>query len=456
MLDDAIREFLAARRGEHLARLKEFIRFPSVSAQSDHQGDCLACARWLAERLGGAGLTAEVDESPGRPVVLAAGEQRPDRPTLLVYGHYDVQPPDPLELWDSPPFEPTERDGDLVGRGASDDKGPLLTWLAAAEAYHNVAGEAPVNLKVLVEGEEELGSPTLAAFIQSNAERLRCHHAAISDTAFHADGVPSITYGLRGLMYVEVTLAGPGRDLHSGLYGGVAVNPISALATLLGGLHDENGRVTIPGFYDAVEPITPSEHVAFERLAFDEDALKADLGTDALAGEKRYTPLERLWARPALDVNGIWGGYAGEGPKTVIPAIAGAKLSARLVCSQSSDAVIAGLREYLQAHRPPGTRVDMKVLSAEEPWLVHPGSPALVAARAAMAEAFEADCALIRCGASVPVTSQLQAHLGVDALMMGYGLPDDRVHSPNEKFRIEHLYRGALASASLMARLAEL
>ncbi len=456
MLDDAIREFLAAHRDEHLARLAECIRFPSVSAQSVHQGDCLACARWLAEQLARAGLTAEVDESPGKPVVLAAGEQKPDRPTLLVYGHYDVQPAEPMELWDSPPFEPTERGGDLVGRGTSDDKGPLLTWLDAAEAYHNVAGGPPVNLKFLVEGEEELGSPTLADYIRRNAERLRCDYAAISDTAFHADGVPSITYGLRGLMYVEVTLSGPGRDLHSGLYGGVAVNPISALATLLAGLHDENGRVMIPGFYDAVEPITPAEHAAWEPLAFDEAELKADLGTDALAGEPRYTPLERLWARPALDVNGIWGGYTGEGPKTVIPARASAKLSARLVCNQRPEAVIAALDEYLRSHCPPGTRVEMKVLSSENPWLIRPDSPALAAAQAAMAEAFEADCALIRCGASVPVTSQIQAHLGVDALMMGYALPDDRVHSPNEKFRIDHFHRGALASASLMSRLAGL
>ena len=453
MLDPAVRSHIDAHHAEYLAELKEFLRFESVSAQSSHHDDCLACAQWLADRLRAMGLTAEVDQTASKPAVLAHGEQRPDRATLLVYGHYDVQPPDPLDGWDTLPFDPTELDDDLVARGASDDKGPLLCWIKAAQAHQDVTGEMPVNLKVFVEGEEEIGSPTLGRFIQANADKLRCDHVVVSDTAFHADGVPSITYGLRGLTYVEVTLTGPNRDLHSGIYGGAVTNPLNALAGLVAGLHDDAGRVTLKGFYDDVVPLAPGERAAWDALGGDDKDMMKDLGVDGLAGEAGYTTLQRTWARPALDCNGIWGGYMDEGAKTVIPSWAKTKLSVRLVCNQRPESVCDALREYLQANRPAGTTVNMEVLSAEEPWLMSPDAPQLATARSAMEEAFEHECTLIRCGASVPATVRFQKHLGVDPLMMGFSLPDDRVHSPNEKFRIDHFWRGIIAAAALMGNL---
>ncbi len=453
MLNDAIKAYLADHAAEHLGRLKELLRFRSISAQSDHQGDCEACAQWLAEQFRGIGLEAEIENALGKPAVLAFSDQRPDRPTLLIYGHYDVQPADPLELWDSDPFEPTQRDGDLVARGVSDDKGPVMTWIAAAEAWRAVEGDFPVNLKFFIEGEEEVGSPKLEPFIADSAEKLACDYIAISDTCFFADGCPSITYGLRGLVFLEVKLSGPGRDLHSGLYGGIEINPLDALARLIAGLHDDDGHVTCPGFYDNVLPATDAERIAWEGLPFDEAAARADMGQSVLGGESGYAPLERLWSRPVLGCNGIWGGYTGEGPKTVVPAEAHAKLSARLVGNQDSHAVAAALTAYFQNNRPAGTKVAVTELSCEQPWLMPPDSPALVMARDAMAEAFEAPCTLIRCGASVPVTVLFHKHLGVHPLMMGYALPDDRVHSPNEKWRLDHFYRGIIASAALIDRL---
>lgn len=455
MLSSAIREYLQANQPRHLAELKEFIRFPSISAQSVHHADCLACAEWLAGQFRTLGLTAEIDLGPAKPIVLAQTEQRPGLPTLLVYGHYDVQPADPMDLWKSPPFEPIEQSGNLLARGASDDKGQVYTWLKAVEAFKAVEGEVPVNLKFFIEGEEEVGSPTLAPFVAGNAQRLACDYVAISDTNFYDENTPSVCYGLRGLVYVEVTLTGPSMDLHSGLYGGAITNPVNALARLIADMHDQEGRVTIPGFYEPVTPLSPQEREAWRKLNFDDAAFMAEMGVDGLTGEAGYSTLERIWGRPTLDCNGIWGGYVGQGPKTVLPAWAKAKISTRLVPNQTPPAVAAGLEKYLHAHRPPGTRVEMAVLSTDEPWLMPPDSPALWAGLEAMSEAFGKPCNLIRGGGSVPITHLFQKHLGVNALMMGYGLPDDRVHSPNEKFRLEHYYRGILAGAALMRNLAK-
>ncbi len=455
MSDQAIRAYVDDNRDDHLDLLIEFLRFQSISAQSYHHQDCRDCAEWLARQFALLEMDAHVESSLGKPAVVAAGDQRPDRPTLLVYGHYDVQPPEPLELWRTPPFEPTVRDGDLIARGASDDKGPLLTWLLAAEAYRATGEELPVNLKFLIEGEEETGSDSLGAFIQSNADRLACDYAAISDTSFYADGVPSVTYGLRGVTYLQVTLTGPSHDLHSGLYGGIVVNPLSAMAKLIAGLHDASGRVAVDGFYDDVLPPTDGERAIWAELNVDEKTWMTEMGVDALGGIKDIAALDRLWAMPALDCHGIWGGYTGEGVKTVIPAWAKAKLSVRTVRNQSPQNISGMLTEYFRSHCPAGTRVEVEVFCQDEPWLIDPESPALAAAREAMAEAFAQPCALIRCGASVPVTVDIHNHLGVDALMMGYALPDDRVHSPNEKFRIDHLHKGIVAGAALMRKLGQ-
>ncbi|NQU76162.1 MAG: dipeptidase [Planctomycetes bacterium] len=457
MLDPAVLSYIDSYRPRHLAQLKEFLRFPSISAQPDHHDDCLACANWLMERLQALGLRAECDLTLTKPLVLAESPQQAGRATLLIYGHYDVQPPEPLDLWSSPPFEPTERDGDLIARGASDDKGPLLSWLNAAEAMRAVAGDFPVNLKFLIEGSEEIGSPKVGVFVANNVDRLRCDCIAISDSSFFADGVPSITYGLRGLLYVELTLTGPNRDVHSGQYGGAIVNPLNALAGLIAGLHDEDGRVTLPGFYDDVLPPSDRENQAWRALGREdqERRILADLGVADLAGESGYSTLERLWARPALDCNGLWGGYMGEGPKTVIPSFAKAKLSARLVCNQDAGKTLAGLRAYFQTNCPRGARVELTAHSTVNPWLMPIDSPALALAVSAMEEAFGRSCVLVRGGASVPVTRMFHDHLGVDPLMMGYALPDDRVHSPNEKFRIDHFHRGIVAGAALMSNLAQ-
>jgi len=455
MLNETVRSHLDAHRDENLAALTELLRFESISAQPDHHDDCVGCAHWLARRLEALGLKSQILPGTAKPLLVATGEQRPDRPTLLIYGHYDVQPPEPLKLWTTPPFEPTVRDGDLYARGASDDKGPLMAWIAAAEAYRAVGEQWPVNLKFCIEGEEEIGSPTLEDVIAAHAELLRCDHIAISDTAFFAAGIPSITTALRGLAAVEVTLTGPSHDLHSGLYGGIAPNPLHALAALVAGLHDSSGRVTLEGFYDDVVELTDTQREQWRTLNFDEAALAAEIGVDRLTGEAGYTALERNWARPALDCNGLWGGYCGDGPKTVIASWAKAKLSVRLVPRQDPRAVNESLDRYFQKNRPAGTRVELTVQEGAAPWLLADDAADLPAARAAMTEAFGAPCALIGCGASVPITVAFKRCLGIDPLMMGYALPGDRVHSPNERFRLANFFAGAVASAALMANLAE-
>lgn len=454
MLDQTVRRYLDANRQRHLDELVELVAFPSISAQADRHGDCLACAEWLAGKLRALGLAAEVNTEPSKPMVLAFSEHRPGRPTLLVYGHYDVQPADPLEQWDSPPFQAEQREGVLYGRGVSDDKGQVYAWIKAAEAWKAAAGDFPVNLKFLIEGEEEVSSPTLEPFVRGNVDRLRCDHVAISDSGLYDERTPALLYGVRGIVYVEVTLTGPSHDLHSGKYGGAVANPLNALAKLIADLHDEQGRVTLPGFYDDVLAIAPSEHVAWESLGYSDEQLKAEVGADALAGEEGFMSLERMWGRPTLDCNGLWGGYTGQGPKTVLPSWAKAKISCRLVCRQKPDQIAAALREHFETRCPPGTRGEVTVMSAEQPWQMPPDSPALAAAKSALTEAFGAPAVLIRSGGSIPITAMVQRHLGVDPLMMGFGLPDDRAHSPNERMKIDHYCRGIVAAAALMANLA--
>ena len=454
MLPEAVTTYLADRQDEHLAQLFELIRFPSVSSQSARDADSLACVRWIASRLDGLGFTTELRPWRSHPILLArsTAPAATDR-TLLIYAHYDVQPAEPLDLWTSPPFAPAVRDGYIYGRGASDDKGPLMAHLAAVEA-HLATGQLPVNVAFFIEGEEEIGSPDLERFVTESAADLAADVAVISDSEFFAAGVPSITYGLRGLVYLELTLTGPAGDLHSGLHGGAVVNPLNALAAMIAGLHDADGRVTLAGYYDDVVATTDAERAAWAALPFDEAAYAASLGTVPAGGERGLSVLERRWARPTLDCNGIVGGYGGEGSKTVIPATATAKISMRLVPHQRPEKVLASFRQYVADRTPPGIRAAARVSAEARPVLVGPDTPPVGAARDALAEAFGAQAALVRNGASVPVTELIQRVLGIDPILMGLGLPDDNLHAPNERFGLAQFHRGAIAAAALMHNLA--
>jgi len=448
MLAETVTEYLRANRERHLAELFELLRFPSV-ANSEPQA-CRQAADWLVDRLRKLGLEARAVAMPGRPNVLASLDVGADAPTLLIYGHYDVQPPDPLAEWDSEPFEPCVRDGAIYARGASDDKGQLYAHVMAVEALAQ-AGTVPVNLRLLLEGEEEVGSPNMEPFLAAHADELSADAAVISDSEFFAANLPSITYSLRGLAYVEVTFRGPAADIHSGLNGGAVTNPVNALARLVAGMHDSNGRVTLPGFYDDVLDVTDDERTRWEALPFDEAGYARDLGVEALGGgEAGLSVLERRWARPTLDANGIVGGYTGLGAKTIIPAEASVKISMRLVANQDPGKIVEGFRQYVAANSPPGIRAEVKVSAGARPVMLSARSPAMEAGRSAMAEAFGTDAAMIRCGASVPITELFQRLLGLDAVLMGFGLPGDNLHSPNEHYRLDQFYRGAVASAAMM------
>lgn len=454
MLPPEVANYLESNRQPMLEKLFELLRIPSVTNNDDPY--CQEAAEWLAAHLKKLGLHAEVFPTSGKPNVLAEWHVSDEAPTLLIYGHYDVQPPDPLKLWESPPFEPQVRDGWIYARGANDDKGQLFTHLMAIEAWQHAGGGVPINLKVFFEGEEEGGSPNLEPFLLAHKDRLSADAAVISDSAFFADGIASITYALRGLVYVEITLHGPNRDVHSGLYGGVLANPLNALTKIVAGMTDESGRITLPGFYDDVLELTEEEHQSWEHLPVDEREWMKDLGVSALSGgEKGFSVLERNWARPTLDVNGIVGGYTKKGSKTIIPAKAHVKISTRLVPNQNPDKIVESFRKYLTEHTPAGMRAEFQIHSEARPVLLETHSPAMQAATDAITEAFGQAPAFIRCGASVPVTELIQRLLGLDAVLMGFGLPEDRLHSPNERFRLDQLYRGAAASAAFMWNLSK-
>ncbi len=451
----AVRAYLEANRQRHLEALKALLRIPSIANVND--GACERAAQWCRDHLAAIGFAAEVVQAGGKPNVIAERIVDPTRPTVLVYGHYDVQPPDPLGPWRSDPFEPTVRDGRLYARGANDDKGQLMAQLCALEAWIAAAGELPCNVKVFVEGEEEIGSPHIEPFLAAHAHRLSADTVVISDSEFFAPGVPSITYALRGLAYFEITLHGPAADIHSGIHGGAVRNPVNALARLVAGMHDDTGRVMIPGFYDDVVPLMDEERDAWETLPFDEAAYAWSLGVEGLSGgEAGYSPLERRWARPTLDCNGIVGGYIEAGSKTIIPASAHVKVSCRLVARQDPRRIIDGVRAYVAANVPPGIRHEIAVHAEARPVLVPRQAPSVQAGVAALREAFGGEPVLIRCGASVPITEQFQRLLQVDPVLMGFGLPDDNLHSPNEKFDLGQFYNGAVAAAAFLPHFAEI
>ncbi len=432
------------------------LRIPSVSADPAHKDDCRRAAEWTRKKLESMGLTARIYETPGHPLVYGEWLKASGKPTVLFYGHYDVQPPDPLELWTSPPFEPTVRNGSVYARGSADDKGQFLADILGIEAWLQANGSLPVNVKVLIEGEEEVTSHNLENFIKGNKELLSCDQIVVSDTAQFAKGFPAICYGLRGICYMEVFLRGPKMDLHSGEYGGTVTNPANALAQMIAKLHDPaTGKVAIPGFYDDVVELSPSERAEFEKLPFNEAEYRKHLDVDATPGENGYSILERKGARPTLDVNGMKAGYIGPGAKTVIGAEASAKISMRLVPNQEPAKIRAAFESFVKSITPPGVQVRFENHGLARPVVVPTDSPALAKARAAMEKAFGAKTVLMRSGGSIPVVETFKNVLGISSLLVGYGLPDDALHSPNEKFSLEDYQRGIKTAAYLLDELSK-
>ena len=451
----AVQDFLSKNADRYVDDLKELLRIPSISADSKYKGDVRKAGEWVHQKLAAAGLEAKLEETPGHPIVYAEWTKKPGRSTVMVYGHYDVQPPDPLNEWTTPPFEPTVRDGKLYARGATDDKGQMLTHALSVEAWLKAVGELPVNVKFVIEGEEEVGSNNLENFLEANRDRLKSDVAVISDTSQYAPGIPAVTYGLRGIIAAQVTFHGPKQDLHSGVFGGSIANPVNALAAVVGKLHDEEGRVQIPGFYDDVAELTAAERKEWAQLPFEEKAYLASLGTDAAWGEKGFTTLERRWARPTCDINGITGGYQGEGPKTIIPAKATAKITCRLVPSQDPEKVVAALRKFFETHKRPGIRMEFQEYHGAPATVCDLNSPWMAAARDAIAAGFEKPPVMIREGGTIPVVGTFKKVLGVDTLLLGWGQNTDNLHGPNEHFSLDDFQRGIRSSAHLWAALAE-
>ena len=443
------------------ARWFDLLRIPSVSAQPQHAPDCATAAEWVRAMLEGMGFTARLVATPGHPVVLGhhPGTGANGKPRVLYYGHYDVQPAEPLDLWRSGPFDPVLSEGPhgprVTARGAVDDKGQVMMWLEALRAWHEVAGGPPMPVTVVIEGEEEVGSVNLEAFLAEHAAELAADIAIISDTGMWDIDTPALTTRLRGLVYVEITLHAAARDLHSGLFGGSALNPINALTRILGALHDSDGRVQVPGFYDGVQDVPAEQAAAWRALGFDEAAALRGIGLSAPAGERGRPALERLWARPTADINGIWGGYTGAGSKTVIAAHASAKVSFRLVRGMDPAQVLAGFQRFVAERLPTDARVEYQLFGSAPGVEIASDSRWVRAALSALADEYGRPAVLVGSGGSIPVVESMRRLLGLDSLLMGFGLADDQVHSPNEKFEWRCYYHGLRSHARLLARLAE-
>lgn len=461
-MDHAIQTYLQEAQPRQLAELTEWLQIPSISTISAHKADMLQAAQWLVENMQQSGLEhIEIIETAGHPLVYAdwlhAGD---DKPTVLIYGHYDVQPVDPLELWQTPPFEPTVRRGldgdDLFARGASDDKGQTFIHVKAVEALLQTTGSLPVNVKFLVEGEEEAGGQAIAAYVPMHTEKLAADACLISDTGILSPIQPVLTYGLRGGWSCEITVTGPAHDLHSGMFGGPTHNPNQALCELLAALHDQDGRVTVPGFYDNVRELSAEERALLARVPYDEERLLADSGAPAVYGEPDYSVVERIGARPTLEINGIWGGFITEGFKTVIPSQAHAKVSCRLVPDQDPARIGRLVEEYLQTIAPPTIRVEVRPRGSGSPAYVAPlDAPAIRAAAQAYQEIFGMEVVFKREGGGIPVATVFQAALDIPIVLMGFGLPDDNLHAPNEKMHLPNFYKGIQTSIAFMDELAK-
>lgn len=448
-----IEDYLKRHESRFAEELFDFLRIPSVSARSEHKADTRAAAEWLAERMREAGLDASIHDTAGHPIVLgewlAAGS---DAPTLLIYGHYDVQPAEPLDLWTSPPFEPTLRDGRIYARGAVDDKGQIYLHIKAIEAHLKTAHKLPVNVIVIVEGEEEVGSANLMPFVREHRERLACDAIVISDSTMMAPGMPTIGASLRGLAYFEIRVRGPGSDLHSGSYGGAVANPAAALSRIIATFHDDNGHIAIPGFYDDVRDM-PDFVEQIRKLPFDESAFLKETGAPALAGEAGHTTYERLWIRPTCEICGMLSGYTGEGSKTVLPAHAMAKVSFRLVPDQDPTRVQKLFVEHVHSVKPPGVEVEIEVMHGGRPWRAKLEGPLHEAAQRALKRAFGRPVVHAGEGGSIPIVPEFEEILKAPVLLMGLGLPGENAHAPDEWMSYENFEKGMHASAALLEEL---
>jgi acetylornithine deacetylase/succinyl-diaminopimelate desuccinylase-like protein len=443
-------------RANQLEDFYSFLRFPSISTDSDYSEKVSECAHWLVEKLSGIGLEAKLVPTPGHPVVWARNQHQPGRRTVLIYGHYDVQPPDPLDLWDSPPFEPVLKDGYVFARGATDNKGQILSHIFGIQETLERDRDLPVNVDLVIEGEEESGSENLGNFLSQNRDALRCDVVVVSDTGMIAPRTPTISYALRGVAALELKVTGPKIDLHSGIYGGAVANPLSAMARLLASLHDRDGRIAIPGFYDEVEPLQDWEREMWSKLPVDADAMVLkESGSPELFGEKGFSTLERIWARPTAEINGMGGGYQGKGTKTVLPSYAVAKLTFRLVPKQKGEVIVDLARKHLEKNLPPGVTLEMTT-GHHGPWYsTDPHSQFGQAAQRALRKVFDKEVALIREGGSIPIVSQFRDILGVETLLLGLALHDCRAHSPNENFPLENLDAGMRMNQAVLQELAK-
>lgn len=440
---EPLHAFVDQNKERYITELNQLLAIPSVSSQELHAGDMRVAAEWISNHMKTVGLeNVRIMETGGHPLVYADWLHAAGTPTILVYGHYDVQPEEPLEEWKSPPFQGTIRENRLYARGSADDKGQVFIHLKAIEALMKETGALPVNIKMIVEGEEEVGSEHLDTFVAANKDLLKSDLVVISDTGMFEKGVPSLTYALRGLSYMEIELTGPNSDLHSGSYGGSVHNPIQALAEIIASLHDKNGRVTVKGFYDDVRPLTKAERTSFAKLPFKDREYAKRLGLKQLYGEKGFTTLERLWARPTLECNGIWGGYTGQGAKTVLPAKAFAKISMRLVPDQSSEKVARLFERHIKRIAPKTVTVQVRSLHGGEPAITPIESPGVRAAIAALEKGFDKKPLYQREGGSIPIVVQFKKILGIDSVLLGFGLPDENAHAPNEFIDLDNFFGG--------------
>jgi len=448
--------YLKENEANFVGQLCEYVRFPSVSAQTEkHGADMKACAEWLLAHCRGRGLEAELHPTPGNPILVARTPRRKGHKHFMIYGHYDVQPPEPFELWKTPPFEPRIEGRSLFGRGASDNKGQNLAHLKAIEAYLHTGTELPCDVTFVIEGEEEVGSKSLAGFLKEQREELKCDAVVISDTGMPSKAIPALTYALRGITALEIKLTGPGRDLHSGIFGGSVENPAMALCRLLARVHDKNGRINVPGFYDDVEPLSKYERAQMKRLPYNAAQYRKLLGVPALFGEKGFTHHEQRSARPTFEINGLTSGYQGEGSKTIIPSWASAKITMRLVPNQKPEKVQKLVQSHLKKLCPPTVKMELKSGHGGDPYIVSPTSPLAQASLRALQKGFGAEPIVMREGGSIPIVNDFKGILGVDTLLLGLALPDDNAHSPNEKFDLDCFANGMRMAAHLWQELAE-
>ena len=448
-------DFIHTNRDRYIKELTDYLAIPSISALPEHKADVRRCAEWTGDEMRRVGLeNVRLIDTPGHPVVYGDWLHAQGAPTILFYGHYDVQPVDPVDLWTSPPFQATVRDGEIYARGAADDKGQVFMHLKAIEAHLKNGGTLPVNIKLIIEGEEEVGSANLDNFIRANKPLLGANVVVISDSAMFDRGVPSICYSLRGLVYCQIDLRGTKSDLHSGVFGGAVVNPNMALAQILAQMKDRGGRIKVPTFYDDVRPLSDAEREAWKKLPFNEKKYRKDLGAPKLFGESGYSTLERVWARPTLEVNGMIGGFTGEGAKTVIPAVSMAKVSMRLVPDQDPDKIAKAFEEYVRKVAPKSVEVKVTRLHGAKPWLTEYDSPYVQAAGRAIEKGFGRPPVFCREGGSIPVVSTFQAELNLPSVLFGVGLPDENAHAPNEKLDLDNFHNGVVASAILYQEMA--